>query len=249
MGQKTWDTPLWRLQFRTRVADLLTGNVPRPTPQPTRVRWITVFGPLAGHIHHEPDDGQYEYVSAHVTLRDAAVGAWFQNPYAHTYTQPFAYGLRLRSSPDASSLVFVVHSRGDWQVRKRIGNQRSVVIAEGAAPTLRTSASQWNHISVLAVGDFGALFLNGQWMPSTNGANVFPLGTDTKAGGIAIIDGYFRGTEREGAITRFESFAGQVPIASSVSDTPAIHDLMAQAEAEYRAGPPSDDAAQEQPPE
>ena len=199
---------------QNRIPALRSGNLPRPTPRPsTESRLVTVFGPLAGHIHHQPDDGLIESVTTHVSLKDINAGAWFQNPYAGAGDQAFAYGFRLRvSSATDPFLVFVVHSDGTWQIRKRTtGNQPSVVmIARGVAPNLRTGANQWNYVGAFAFRDVGSFFLNGQWMKLPNGLGIFPLGPGTEAGEVEIIDGYFRGTERAGAITHFEYFRGMV---------------------------------------
>ena len=225
---------------QNRIPALLSGNLPRPTPEPARGRWVTVFGPMAGHIHHQPDDGLIETVTTQVSLRDVSVGAWFENPYAGTGDQAFGYGFKLRVSGATNPhLVFVVHSDGIWQIRKRTGNQPSEVIARGAAPNLRTGANQRNYVGAFILDDVGSFFLNGQWMKLPNELGIFPLGPGTKAGEVEILGSYFRGTERAGAITHFEYFRGRVWEASSVSDAANIRDLMAQVEAEYQAGPSS----------
>ena len=222
---------------QNRIPALLSGDLPRPAPQPRTGRLVTVFGPLAGHMHHD-DDSYYERFPAPVSRRDIGVGAWFQNPYEGNDLQSFSYGFRLRfSSATAPHLVFVVHSDGAWRVVKQTGRSTEVV-AGGTAPDLRTGANQWNYVSALTVGDFGSFFLNDQWLELSAGVDIFPLGAGTEAGRIDMIDGYYETTEHAGAITHFERFNGLVLESSSVSSGKNLEDLMANVEAEYRAGQP-----------
>ena len=222
---------------QNRIPALLSGNLPRPKPQPKSSHLVTVFGPLAGHIHHDGNGQYYESVSSHVSRKDISVGASFQNPYAAS-VRDFSYGFSMRWASAAKPyLVFYVHSDGYWRVINRTGRNEEVV-AGGPAPSLRTDAYQWNYIRVVAVGDFGAFYLNGQWMRTPDGRDIFPLGSGTEIGYISIITGYIVGTELYGAITRYSYFQGYTLQSQSVSEAANIQDLMAQVEAEYQAGPP-----------
>ncbi len=131
-----------------------------------------------------------------------------------------------------------MHSDGYWRVIKRTGRNEEVV-ATGAAPSLRTGYLQWNYVLALAVGDYTAFYLNGQWMQVSGGLDIFPLGPGTDRGWVDIITAYISGTEREGAITHYENFRGRVLESSSVSEGTNMQDLMAHVEAEYQGGPPS----------
>ncbi len=225
---------------QNRIPALRSGELPRPTPQPSDTYLETVFGPLAGHMHHDPGDGLIEAVSPRVARKNITVSAWFENPYAGTSDQAFDYGFRLRSSVTSPHLVFIVHSGGTWQIRKRTGNQPSEVVARGAAPNLRTGAGHWNYVAASAIGDTGSIFLNGELLKvGTTGPDTFPLGPGTESGGIDIITGYYSGDERAGAITHFERFTGVVAVSLSLSDEANIRDVTAQVEAEYQAGPPT----------
>lgn len=227
---------------QNRIPALLSGDLPRPTPDASTSRVVSVFGPLAGHMHHDPGDGLIETVSPAVTRKNITVRAWFQNPYADTRDHNFSYGFILRESAGKPYLVYLVHSNGVFQVHNRTapGPTFPGLVAGGLASNLRTGANQWNYVAALAVGDAGSIFLNGEWLrDGTTGPDIFSLGSGTESGGIDIMTGYNADEERAGAITHFEAFEGVVLESSSVSEAANIRDLMAHVEAEYQTGPPS----------
>ena len=223
---------------QNRLPALVSGELPRPTPgRPAETRLVTISGPVAGHIHHNPDDGRYDSFPSHLSIKNVVAGAWFQNPYEGTNNQPFSYGFRIRLSGSVEPfLVFYVRSDRSWSVESRLGRD-SLDVAGGNAPGLRTGAGEWNYVSALTVDNAGALFINGEWVQLPAGGEIFDLGPGTASGSVDIINGYVAGTERAGAITHFESFTGKVLEASSVSSTPGLQQLMAQVEADYHAGP------------
>ncbi len=79
---------------QNRIPALLSGNLPRPRPQPSQARLVTVFGPLTGHLHHDGDDRYYESVTSHVSLKDISGRRMVPEPLCW-HQQPALY-LRLQ---------------------------------------------------------------------------------------------------------------------------------------------------------
>lgn len=70
-------------------------------------------------------------------------------------------------------------------------------------PRFRDGLGESNHLSLIAVGERGWLFGNGELV------SALELDVETQAGDVAVITGYYSGHEVDGASTRFESFAGR----------------------------------------
>ena len=58
-----------------------------------------------------------------------------------------------------------------------------------------------NHLWVVAVGERGYLFVNGDFIAALD------LSAVIGAGGVSVITGAYTGNERAGAVTRYEDFA------------------------------------------
>ena len=220
---------------QNRLPALLSGNLPRPQRDP-RVQLIEIFGPLDGHLHHEPDNESFQRFNANISRQNVVTRAWVQNPYSGD--QPFSYGFRLRMAVEEPHLIFYVHSNGYWAITKRTGGDTEV-IASATAPNLRTADDHWNYISALAVGDEALFFLNGQWLTTDDGRDRFSLGTDTGAGDAALINGYIVGTERAGAITHFSGFTVWEPELYYVGSGVTVEDYMRHVEDEWQKGSPT----------
>ena len=223
--------------IREHLPTLISGMLPRPTPEPPPApRLITVFGPLAGHMH-EVDDGYIVGVSAHRHLKNVIVGAWFENPYSAT-VQDFSYGFLLRRNSVDPFLVFYVHSDGRWKVFK--GRRPPYeTMAEGRMDNLRTGARQYNYIEIGAIGGLGFFTLNGSPLVPTIGDDpIFVIGNDTRAGEVEIITGAVGGAKIRGTITHFENFRIRIiGYSTFVSDVDQISDVMTNLEDTSSVGP------------
>ena len=75
-------------------------------------------------------------------------------------------------------------------------------IASGTLSDLDLGAGGRNHVRVVAIGDRGWLFVNGNFVSS------FDLGNVTGPGLVAVVTGAYAGDEVAGAVTRFVELQG-----------------------------------------
>ena len=189
-----------------RLPDLLAGvSPPAVVDKEPVIIYRPLVGPDAGHFHHDPTDGLIGRISSGAPLRsDVAASAVFTNPHGRQ-TGDFSYGFWLRGTADAI-LEFYVHSDGDWEISAWTGTSWRHIDNGLTGSLLGTGANQRNVLSVIAIGDFGAFFLNGQALTNPGGNGFVPLEMDNEAGRTHIINGREIGTERIGAITHYEDF-------------------------------------------
>ena len=246
VGINTWHFPdheglnyaVLETTVQKHLPALTSGNLPRPTPEPPpEDRWVYVFAPEAGHLHHDPDNGLMEWLNAHIWRKDLMVRAWFGNPYNASISpafggRQFSYGFVMRSGNDGPPLYFVMHSGdlsnspGRWYLLKGNTAPRQV-IASGQADDLRKRSEQWNHLAAATFGNEAWFFLNGELLQdSATGNTRFDLGTDTQAGTVRIMTGPISHTERLGAFTDFEAFYGATVVTSTVSDGHAVQEAL-----------------------
>ena len=101
------------------------------------------------------------------------------------------------------AIHFVVTSDRRWNLAWRESSRGdSQQIAEGRLNSFDTSSGGRNTLWILAVGDRGLLFVNGEFV------SMLDLSVHTAAGDISIMTGYYEGGEMAGAVTRFEDFSG-----------------------------------------
>ena len=168
---------------------------PLPTPPP-RNR----FGPVRGSLEHDPTDGLIKTKYADVSFRDLMVGATFINPYS-ARAHRWDYGFILRSEPKTADIHIVVTGDRRWGVfrgneppRERIGG--------GTIENFHTGTGQTNRLSVVAVGQRGWFFVNGEFISSLD------LSANSGAWDVAVMTGAFEGDELSGRSTRFQDFEG-----------------------------------------
>ena len=76
-------------------------------------------------------------------------------------------------------------------------------LAGGRSATLTPRAGGRNHLMVVAIGERGWFFVNGEFVAALD------LSAVTHSGDVSVITGAFAGDEVAGAITRFEGFSGR----------------------------------------
>ena len=195
-----------------RRIPLLRAGVPRPTPAPTSRPRPTPsagvgygFGPVDGELRHDPSDEFIKTEYADVSVADMIVTATFVNPYSAS-SSSWDYGFFIRDSGSGSSNRFiqaVVTSERGWSLSWREGSDSpNTTIAGGTLTTFDTSAGGRNDLHIVAIGERGWFFVNGEFISSLDLSDV------TGAGDIAVITGAFTGDEVSGAVTRFENFKG-----------------------------------------
>ena len=218
---------------RKHLPTLEAGNLPKQTPTPPPPVWRTVAGPLAGHMHHDPESDLIQHVTSHVDIRDSAARAWICNPR----TKPFDYGFQIRMNADDPFLVFIVHSDGEWGLYR--GTEPPYrALARGKIPDLNTAPYGCNYLIASILGDAGTFRVNDDDLATTSGVSIHNLGSGTSSGETRIITGFFRGTEPAGGITKFEWFEVRAPTISLMQNSDGIPTVPRDWIEDYDAGPP-----------
>ncbi len=158
------------------------------------------FGPSSGTLTHDPDDGFIEAGRAMFDAADFVIEATFFNPYSAA-AGGFDYGFQFRDVGD-NAYFLAVASDASWRLFFGDDPPRAIV-GEGRMPRFRGGVGESNHLSLIAVGERGWLFGNGELVAELK------LDAWNESGDVAVITGYYSGHEVSGAATRFESFAGR----------------------------------------
>ena len=175
------------------------------------------FGPLAGSLQHEIDDYFESFAPKFQATGDEfALNATFFNPYNGSRENLWSYGFRFgyAGRSDDSVMYFVVDSGGGWTVDTyRDGEFHT--IHEGLAPQLLMGKGQKNQLKLWVDGPYAWVLVNGQkvlevWDDGLElPVGAIDLGPDpSHEGEVRAITGYYVGSERRGAVTRYEDFAG-----------------------------------------
>ena len=182
-----------------RIPVLREGTaLPQPTPT-VRPPRDGSWGPASGELRHNSDNFiETEY--AGVSIADMVVEATFVNPYAAS-DDPWDYGFILRSATDLPFLQFVVSSNRRWAVMTGVEAPYER-IASGTVSGLDTGAGGQSRLMVVATGERGWFFVNGDLMAAVD------LSSASQSGDIAVITGAYSGDEVDGASTRYEDFQG-----------------------------------------
>ena len=187
----------------------LKAGAPSPTPTPTRRPTPTPapsyeggFGPTSGELWHDPTDSYIETEAADVFLTDAIISATFVNPHSST-THSWDYGFMFRDELGGPVVFIVVSSHGAWELYWREDNNHheSQDISSGRLKTFETHNGGSNRLWVVAVGERGYLFVNGDFIAALD------LSAVIGAGDVSVVTGAYTGNERAGAVTRYEDFA------------------------------------------
>ena len=174
------------------------------------------FGPLGGRLDHEVDT----YIEAYsptfeATEDEFTIGATFFNPYSaddHQWDYGFSFGRT--NDPNDQYLYFVVDSTGHWRVSLRKVDGSAETLHSGPVPQLSTGAGERNHLKLFVDGKYGWLYVNN--MRVQEPMYGVPIGfldlglehLQSHEGRVAVNTGLLIGSERAGAVTRFENFTG-----------------------------------------
>ena len=198
---------------RYKAYHLSTASArPTPTPTPTQRPTPTPsygnsnsFGPINGELRHDPNDEFIEAESANVSMSDMVVSATFVNPYSAA-SNGWDYGFIIRDEGGSGhDTHIVVTSNRHWIVNWRSNGRNpdtSQKIASGRINEFDTRIGGSNRLWLLAAGNRGMLFINGEFI------SMLDLSAHTGTGDIAISTGNFTGNEVDGAVTKFEDFQG-----------------------------------------
>ena len=191
-----------------RIPTLRAGTaVPTATPvSPTATPSADQgydFGPKGGGLRHNASNRFITTEYVNVSMSNMVLEATFVNPYAAS-SNSWDYGFFLRydrTNVDPPFLQFVVSSNQGWAVLTGSGApyQR---IGGGTVGNLNTGAGGRNHLMVVAIGERGWVFVNGDHVASVD------LSSLTSYGDVAVITGAYTGNQIAGAVTRYEEFKG-----------------------------------------
>ena len=172
-----------------------------------------IFEGISGNLYHYPQDSFVEVLPIYLEFDgavDVEIETTFVNPYAAS-DHAWSHGLSVRRDPDLSDDVylphfnFVIHSNKTWAVSVTHEESNHVRLAIGSAAGIRVGNEERNHLKVSAIGGVAKFYINNIQV----GRNI-NLGSFTHQGDIGVLTGYFRDTEREGAVTRFENLRGRI---------------------------------------
>ena len=173
------------------------------------------FEGIDGSVYHDSDKDTIKRRIINVNYSDGRADIEFEanviNPYSAS-TQLWSYGLIARADPvardeeDLPSLYFVIDSRQQWGV-KRVASEEPffTTLAEGTVSSVRTGANASNHLKVRTVGSVARFWVNGQRV----GGDI-DISSAPHAGDIGVAGTYWKGSDRQGAVTKFEDVRGKL---------------------------------------
>ena len=172
------------------------------------------FGPLAGNLQHKLDNSVKSFSPKFQATGDEfTIHATFTNPYSAEQNL-WSYGFMFGDGEASDGISFlVVDSLGKWAVRAyRDGEYHG--IHEGTAPQLLMGKGQKNQMELWVDGPYAWVLVNGQRVLevfddleyTVDGIDLGP--GSSHEGEVSVITGYWKGSERRGAVTGYEDFAG-----------------------------------------
>ena len=187
------------LRVGTPAATPVPTRRPPPTPSPSPG---SGFGPLSGDLRHDPSDDLIEIERAGVSIANIVVESTFVNPYSSN-SNSWDYGFILRRERNDRAIHIVLTSDRNWSLAWReTPSSDNQQLGSGTLSDFNTSAGGRNRLRVVAIGERGWLFVNGEFISTLDLSDV------TQAGDVAVITGAYEGDEVAGAVTRFEDFIG-----------------------------------------
>ena len=181
-----------------------------------------VYGPRDASIEHNPDDGFIDEYDSSQQMADGIIEARFHNPYS-TQEGNWSSGFLFRNGSNGFHAVviqeffpsvvigdIVIDGFGRWYHHLRTGDVDSTQeLADGIPSHISTGPSDSNHIRIIALGEEGWLFINGNYEDKLDLSGLL------EAGRVSAVGSYFAGHGIVGRSTRFEEFtiwsAGDAP--------------------------------------
>ncbi len=169
----------------------------QPVPLPD-----CVFGTRGAPIDHTPVDELVDGCVADIEIADAVIEATFYNPYS-TNKGAWSHGFLFRTVDTENRHGIVIHSSGDWYhvsgsssssdgwENQQIGQSELVNLRDGAS----------NHIRVVALDNFGMLFINNRFEA------ILELHEMTDPGAVIPFVGFFDGDGVAGESTRYDGLS------------------------------------------
>ena len=173
---------------------------PTPTPGPYSLRAPALYGPTDGSLDHIPEDAGIEALRSQVTLSNALVEAEFFNPYPTTISD-WSSGFIIRWTDLNTGHRIFVRGNRSWYHYVYFGTvEPSELLKEVPFTAIDTSSGGSNHVRVIALGDDGWLFINGEF------AGTLDLSKWSDSGDVVAVTGFFTDDEVAGESTVFQGF-------------------------------------------
>ncbi|MBK8900189.1 MAG: serine/threonine protein kinase [Anaerolineaceae bacterium] len=167
-----------------------------PTPRPSG-DLEPLYGPLSGSLVHDDDDF-IETAYADPTPADFVMQVEMVNPYGPA-TGSWDFGLIFRQSDVDDEMRLVVRSDGLWNLNDRSPGEDNF-LQDGEVDWLDLSEGGSNLFELIAIGEQGYFFLNGQFV------DVLELSSRTEGGNIALGTGFYGSNELNGQESVYNNF-------------------------------------------
>lgn len=160
-----------------------------------------VYGPGVGEIqHHMQTTGEIDGKSTFAFVTDGIVEAQFVNPFIQEEGS-WSNGFLFRQTDYDHFHVIIASSSGWWYHGLRLGNPTNEQeLAGEASEHISTERNGRNRVRVIALGDQGWLFINGEYIDQLDLSGLID------AGYVSAIGSYFQDDGIAGYSTRFEDF-------------------------------------------
>ncbi|MFO7683437.1 MAG: hypothetical protein R6X34_25675 [Chloroflexota bacterium] len=158
--------------------------------------FVPAFGPRSGELEHI-DDGFVKMRGADVTLLNFMASATFANPYGEEVGS-WDWGFAFREVDTEYWLI--VEADGSWTLIDRRADGDSYIDEGRVGDSLQTSGGDTNDMLLVALGDLGYFFLDGELVAELN------LSDRLTAGDVEVVTAFFEGNEVEGYATEYEGF-------------------------------------------
>lgn len=156
-----------------------------------------VFGPTSGNLVHAID-GFIKSEYADLNVRDFVADAVFYNPYDAT-SGSWDIGFLFRETDINNQFRLTVESNGDWSLTAQEGDAADVV-NDGVVSNLNTGDEAANRLTLLANGESGYLFVNGNYVADLD------LSAWNVSGDVGVGTSFYEGNEIDGEATAYEEF-------------------------------------------
>ena len=150
-----------------------------------------------GGLFHDAD-GHIEDFFVNTNTSDFIAGVTFTNPYSRSVGS-WDYGIGFRDPGGTAFHAVTVSSNGEWEYFVRRTSTRPTYQQSGRV-SLRLAARGQNDLWLMAVGDVGLFYVNGDFVAELD------LSHSPSGGDIWVGTGFYGGNEVRGNATEYDDF-------------------------------------------
>ena len=186
-----------------RHAEMRCGSTELPAPVAlAAITEVTErgFGPASGWLAHDGDSLIPE-LDAQVSLADSVIEATFVDTLS-AQSRGWSHGFFFRKTGEHYHTLTIA-SNGYWYHHLRRGGRPSGAedVQSGFSCNIANGRNVQNHVRVIALGDRGWLFINGDYQAELDLSGV------GGSGSVSLIGVWFDGHEHPGSRTVYKDFA------------------------------------------